>query len=535
MASLLRSSSVKHAVKALVRARFIATHARAAQSIPSFPNDFAALNHLYHDLTTEASKSNNTRAFVVSDVGNVQRQYHRWIKQLPRVRPFYAVKCNPDEVLVQTLADLGTGFDCASAAEIDQVLKLGINPNEIIFANPVKSISDLQYAYKNGIKKMTFDNEDELYKIRDYCPNAELVLRLLPDDSGSLMRFGSKFGAPLETVETLLRISKSLGLKVIGTSFHIGSGCFNANTYSSALALSRQVFDIAENKLGLERFTMLDVGGGFPGHPITFSSVEMNELHRKQNGGSDLVEDPGRAPSFEEFASVICSALDVYFPKQQFPHLNIIGEPGRYMATSFSTLFAFVQGKRKVPQSDNKYLYYINDGVYGSFNCVMFDHAHPKLFSANQFLLDGMKTEVKQPTNEQRKLMQEYMNITTQLSHDHTVYKNNIHGKHISTVPFYQMLDKSLNFNSARTMHSSSNHKMTVGTFFGPTCDSIDCVAKEVQVPELNVGDWIVFPNMGAYTSAAASTFNGMPKPIVTYIHSQKQSQFMKHINKSLI
>eukprot|EP01106_Pelomyxa_sp_JSP_P018565 TRINITY_DN866_c0_g1_i8.p2 TRINITY_DN866_c0_g1~~TRINITY_DN866_c0_g1_i8.p2 ORF type:complete len:146 (-),score=66.16 TRINITY_DN866_c0_g1_i8:814-1251(-) len=46
-------------------------------------------------------------------------------------------------------------------------------------------------------------------------------------------------------------------------------------------------------------------------------------------------------------------------------------------------------------------------------------------------------------------------------------------------------------------------------TVFGPTCDSLDCVCKNVALPELEVGDWLYFENMGAYTSSAHSSFNG--------------------------
>ena len=48
-------------------------------------------------------------------------------------------------------------------------------------------------------------------------------------------------------------------------------------------------------------------------------------------------------------------------------------------------------------------------------------------------------------------------------------------------------------------------------SLWGPTCDSIDCVLPDVELPELQVGDWLAFRNMGAYTSCAASNFNGMP------------------------
>jgi hypothetical protein len=191
---------------------------------PAFADSKTALSEMFathtvpnnspaSDLVSIESKQ---RAFYVNDLGIVKQQYARWVRNLPLARPFYAMKCNPDPILVQLLANQGAGFDCASAAEIEQALSTGVKPEEIIFANPIKNAKSLQYAASVGVNKMTFDNADELHKIHAYHPKGELVLRILADDSHSLMRFGSKFGAPFESVEGLMRLAKELNLKVIG-------------------------------------------------------------------------------------------------------------------------------------------------------------------------------------------------------------------------------------------------------------------------------------------------------------------------------
>lgn len=295
-----------------------------ATPLPTFPCEKSAIDRLF----AEQTKNGRERAFFVNDVGVVERQHARWIKQLPGVRPFYAVKCNPDPTLCRILAGLGTGFDCASGEEMALVLGMGVIPEDIIFANPIKNAKDLKYAKSVGVKKMTADNEAELYKIKEFFPQAEVVLRLLADDSGSKMKFGVKFGAPQVQVEGLLKTAKALNLRVIGTSFHIGSGCFDAQSYMKAIALSRSVFDLGA-KLGMPKFTFMDIGGGFPGNPVEG-------------------ERTAGAPAFEEMAEVIRAASAQYFPKEM--GVQIIGEPGRYMATAWSTLFVLVQGKREEPR-----------------------------------------------------------------------------------------------------------------------------------------------------------------------------------------
>ena len=49
-------------------------------------------------------------------------------------------------------------------------------------------------------------------------------------------------------------------------------------------------------------------------------------------------------------------------------------------------------------------------------------------------------------------------------------------------------------------------------SFWGPTCDGLDKIC-ETSFPELNIEDYVYFDNMGAYTVAASSSFNGFQRP----------------------
>ena len=63
-------------------------------------------------------------SFYVVDIGKVQKQLEQWKKLLPQIKPFYAVKCNPDPIIIQKLYEWGAGFDCASQGEIELVQTL---------------------------------------------------------------------------------------------------------------------------------------------------------------------------------------------------------------------------------------------------------------------------------------------------------------------------------------------------------------------------------------------------------------------------
>lgn len=101
-------------------------------------------------------------SFYVLDLGVVAKLYNGWKSALPRVTPFYAVKCNPNVPMLALLAALGAGFDCASETEIETVMSLGVPAERIIYAHPVKPNSHIRYARRVGVDLCTFDTESEL-------------------------------------------------------------------------------------------------------------------------------------------------------------------------------------------------------------------------------------------------------------------------------------------------------------------------------------------------------------------------------------
>jgi len=361
--------------------------------------------------------------FYIINLNTIVKKYEEWVEALPRVKPFFAMKCNPNIAIIRTLASLGANFDCASKTEMQTILGCGVSPKRIIYANPCKMVSHIQYAKGSEVEMMTFDNADELTKIAQVYPDAKLVLRIITDDSQSICRFSTKFGAPLNKCPSLLAHAKQLGLNIMGVSFHVGSGCMNPESFCAAIRNAHAVFKLAE-EMGFS-MTLLDLGGGWPG-----------------TGYEGI--------SFSEVAQAIRPLIDDLFPE----NIEVIAEPGRYFVAQSHTLAVNVYAKREVEHNGEKsFLYYINDGVYQSFNCIIFDHYSPK----------------------------------------------------------------PLILNSA---NASKNTELYRATIFGPTCDSMDCVSKDILMPEVEVGDWLYFRNMGAYSVAAASPFNGFKScPTLFYIH----------------
>jgi len=365
--------------------------------------------------------------FFIVSLDDILAKHAKWKSMLPRVQPFYAVKCNNDPVILQALSDMGLGFDCASKSEIQTILNMGVSPSRIVYANPCKQASHIRFANEHNVSLTTFDNERELHKIKQLYPESKLLLRILPDDSRSVCKLGIKYGASIDKCEHLLEVAKKLALNVVGVSFHVGSGCYAAEAFGDAIVLAREAFDIGA-KLGFQ-FNILDIGGGFPG--------SLNA-----------------AITFEEVCDVMNPLLDKLFPASS--GIRIIAEPGRYFVCSALTLAVNIIARRTVENKDDVkgkgFMYYVNDGVYGSFNLTIFDHTPVRALS------------LKKSPN----------------------------------APVYQ------------------------SSVWGPTCDSMDMIMEKTYLPEMEVGDWLYFEDMGAYTTSAASCFNGFQKPSNHYIISER-------------
>ncbi|XP_061101233.1 ornithine decarboxylase 1-like [Conger conger] len=392
----------------------------------------------------ESSMLESEDAFYVANLGDLLQEHRRWVRAMPRIIPFYAVKCNDCRPVVMTLATLGTGFDCSSKAEIQLVKSLGVDSSRIIYANPCKQISHMKYASAHGVQMTTFDSEVELMKVARCYKNAKLVLRLATDDSMATLRLSTKFGATVKTSRLLLERARELGLDIIGVSFHVGSRCTDPKAYSQAISDARCVFDMGA-ELGYN-MTLLDIGGGFPG-----------------SDDSKL--------KFEEFTAVINPALDKHFPAHS--GVRVIAEPGRYYVTSAYTLAVNIIAKKVEIEEQlacddegdgaNKrtLMYYVNDGIYGSFLDIVFGGR----------------------------------------------YKPSLHKK------------------------PKPEERMYPCSIWGQTSSGADRIVEQCILPDLQVGEWLLFYNMGAYTVTVSSTFNGFPKPGIHYVMSRSVWQHMQQIS----
>jgi len=368
------------------------------------------------------AKEHGTPLFVI-DHDELRKNYRQFRKYLPRVQVYYAVKANPDPEIVRTLYKEGSSFDVASMPEFmivhENIKHLPAKERQewiwdkIIYANPTKPTETLEEL--NQYKPLvTFDNLEEIRKIKQHAPNAGLALRLKVPNTGAMVELSSKFGAaPGEAVDLILAADK-MGLTVEGISFHVGSQTTNFENYVQALNLTANIFQEAKDR-GYHKMNLVDIGGGFPA-PYDAS-----------------------VKPFKELAKVVRTEITRLFPKE----IQILAEPGRFLVASAGYAVSKVIGHAV---RDGKTCYYINDGVYHTYSGVIFDHC--------KYPIEAFK---KGPTQ--------------------------------------------------------------ISSVFGPTCDALDVVSMAENLPALKRDDLVFSRNIGAYSHASATYFNGFPPAKVVHVN----------------
>ncbi len=359
---------------------------------------------------------------VIIDHDVLRKNYAEFKKHLPKVQCYFAVKANPAPEIIRTFYKAGASFDVASLPEFMTVCanikKLSAKAQQdfiwdkIIYANPTKPKETLRTLDKYK-PLVTYDNVNELKKIRQYAPHAGVVLRLRVDNTGSQCELSSKFGCATGEAADLIEAAFKLGLVVEGLSCHVGSQCTNIENFVQALNAAAAV--MRESAGRGHTLKILDIGGGFP--------APYNKHVRP----------------FGELAKVINAEISRLFA----PDIQILAEPGRFLVASAATSIASIIGKAV---RDGKTCYYIDDSVYHTYSGIIFDHC--------QYPLKSFK-----------------------------------------------------------------KGKTEICAVFGQTCDGLDTISQSEQLPELENEDLVYSENIGAYSNASATFFNGFPPAKVVHVN----------------
>lgn len=238
---------------------------------------------------------------LIVDLDLIKEKYLELQGSLPLAKIFYAMKANPMDEVILLLAELGSNFDVASRYELDQMMRLGIDPSRISYGNTIKKKSDIKYFYDNGVRLFATDSENDLQNIAEFAPGAKIFFRILTEGTGADWPLSRKFGSHPDTIYHLILQASELGLNPWGISFHVGSQQRDIGQWDDAVARCKYLFDaVAEEGIELK---MINIGGGFPANYVdpTFSVQEYaDEIMRfiREDFGDhlpDIILEPGRS------------------------------------------------------------------------------------------------------------------------------------------------------------------------------------------------------------------------------------------------
>jgi ornithine decarboxylase len=254
------------------------------------------------EIVRQAARQKYTRPFLILDAAIVRNKIRRFRAAMPRVRPHYAVKANPDRRVLKVLAQEGAGFEIASIAELDVLLGLGVPAAELFYSNPMKSRESIAYAAAKGVEWFVVDSVDELRRVHEIKPDAKQYLRIATPNIGSDWPLSGKFGCGVADAREIVALAAKLGVDLAGVTFHVGSQCRNPENWRVALEKAKGLFD-AMAKAGLKP-RLLNIGGGFP------------------------VRHVKPIPSIEVIGAVVNEGLKAFAEDVQ-----VVAEPGRYLVS----------------------------------------------------------------------------------------------------------------------------------------------------------------------------------------------------------
>ena len=275
--------------------------------------DFNKIKKFSHDKETP---------FLIVDLQKIERSYDELVEHMRFAKIHYALKANPMDEVVLALKNKGSNFDSATVYELDQLLRLGVEPERISYGNTIKKEKDIAYAYEKGVRLFVTDSESDLKKLARKAPGSRVFFRILTESEGADWPLSRKFGAHPDLIYQLILKTQKLGLEPYGLSFHVGSQQRDIGQWDNAISKCKYLYVAAAEK-GIH-LKMINLGGGFPAkyqaqaHDLETYAKEIRRFLLEDFGEKlpEIIIEPGR--SMVADAGIIVSEVIMISKKARF-------------------------------------------------------------------------------------------------------------------------------------------------------------------------------------------------------------------------
>ena len=184
---------------------------------------------------------------------------------------FYSVKANSNLSILKVLLELGAGFDIVSLGELERVIKIGAQPEKIIYSGVGKSEEEIIRSLEYGIHCFNVESFSELERINSIAAKlnkvAPVSIRINPNiDPGSheFISTGvetTKFGINLKNMmDAFIYANNEKSIELLGIDYHIGSQIESLDPFKEAIISVKKIIDqLKENNINIK---LIDMGGG---------------------------------------------------------------------------------------------------------------------------------------------------------------------------------------------------------------------------------------------------------------------------------
>jgi len=228
-----------------------------------------------------------------------------------RFQLYYSIKANPNAAILRTILAEGCGLEIASNGELQQALSAGCKPEQILFAGPGKTETELSAALDAEIGEIHVESIEEARWINQLAGQKKSVesisLRVNPvDTAGGAMQMGGKpspFGIDEEILEAVVaEIQQQENTKITGVHLYMGTQILDAEILLAQYHRGISIANAVAQQIAAP-LTTLDFGGGL-GTPYFAHETEL-DLDAFQLGLIEIDEAMDSSPWLTNTKAII--------------------------------------------------------------------------------------------------------------------------------------------------------------------------------------------------------------------------------------